>query len=163
MEGGLKKSVEARPAVTPEVASSPEQSREVAPEQQVESSQEERVQDQVVQAAPVAAVPAGPVAPPKDPQLKQIEDVLAEGLSELYQSLPPNVQPTFKAKGEEVARQINAWAREAKLVAKNVLGLIREWLGLAPRLNKHYLEQESKIKTDRIMQLAESGDPDLLV
>lgn len=162
MEGGLKKSVEARPAATPEVASVPEQTREQEGGHESQTAVQEQVQEQVVPQAP-AVVPAAPVAPAKDPQLQQIEDVLSEGLGDLYQSLPPNVQPTFKAKGEEVANQINAWAREAKLVAKNVLSLIREWLGLAPRLNKHYLEQESKIKTDRIMQLAESGDPDLLV
>jgi hypothetical protein len=31
--------------------------------------------------------------------------------------------------------------------------IIRNWLKLIPRVNKYFLEQESKIKTDRIITL----------
>ena len=81
--------------------------------------------------------------------------MLSEDLGELYQQLPPNVKPAFRAKGEEVARTIREWAAEAKLKAGNVLRLIRDWLGMIPNVNKFYLAQESKIKTDQIMSLAQ--------
>lgn len=109
--------------------------------------------------APVALAPVAM----KDPQLQEIESVLSEGLGDLYTSLTPDVQQRFKAKGEEVAQTIQGWVLGAKLVAKQVLRLIREWLAIAPGTSRFYLEQESKIKTDRIMHLAESGDLDSLV
>ena len=40
-------------------------------------------------------------------------------------------------------------------MAHKVLRLIREWLGMIPRVNAHYLEQQSKIKTDQVMRLAQ--------
>jgi hypothetical protein len=35
------------------------------------------------------------------------------------------------------------------------LKLIREWLLIIPGVNKYFLEQEAKIKTDKIQQLYE--------
>jgi hypothetical protein len=40
-----------------------------------------------------------------------------------------------------------------KATARVVLDLIRQWLMLIPRVNRYFLEQESKIKTDRMMTL----------
>ena len=119
-----------------------------------------------------APVPAPSVSLPDTPEpvidaaaehLKRIEDVLAEDLGELYVQLPDELKPSFKAKGEEVARTIQTWMSEAKLVAGKVLDLIRGWLKMAPGLSKLYLEQESKIKTDQIMRMAEEGQEDVLL
>lgn len=154
-----------RPIAAPETVRGPEVGREQVGEQR-EAQESAAPSEQVRQTGPVSIqVPTTPQATvaPKDPQLVQVESVLSEGLEDLYKGLPPNMKPQFKAKGEEVATQINVWMQEAKLAAKKVLHLIREWLGMVPQMNKHYLEQESKIKTDRIMQLAETGETDLLV
>jgi len=42
-----------------------------------------------------------------------------------------------------------------KIKARKVLHLIRDWLKIIPGINKYFLEQEAKIKTDKIIELAE--------
>jgi len=103
----------------------------------------------------VPAVTAS-LAPDIDPELQRIEDALADGLADVYKTLPPSLKPAFKKKGEEVAHIIQLWIHEAKLSAHKVLRLIREWLGMIPRVNPYYLEQQSKIKTDQVIRIAES-------
>lgn len=111
----------------------------------------------------VSPVIAAPVTiAQKDERLLEIESTLAEGLEEVFMNLPPEVKPAFKAKGEEVAQTIKTWMDDAKLVARKVLKLIREWLGMVPNVNKYFLEQESKIKRDHIMELAKRGQDDVL-
>ena len=87
--------------------------------------------------------------------LKEVEDILADDLLDFYAGLPPAVQSRFKAKGEEVASKIQAMIRAAKVAAKDVLDLIISWLKIIPGINKFFLEQEAKIKTDKIIALAE--------
>ena len=57
----------------------------------------------------------------------------------------------LKIEGEKTASQIEALLEKGKDVAKKILHLIRQWLHKIPGVNKFFLEQESKIKTDRIM------------
>ncbi len=107
--------------------------------------------------APIhAPAVTAPAAAAIDPALQRIEDALSDGLADVYKTLPPSIKPAFKKKGEEVARTIQLWIQEAKLSAHKVLRLIREWLGMIPRANPYYLEQQSKIKTDQVMRIAES-------
>ncbi len=128
-----------------------EQAPDVSVEQGVVSEavsqrqQEPPVQAPITESAPVH----------KDPHLKVVERTLAGDLVDVYKALPPDLKPAFKAKGEEVAQTINGWMRETKIAAKQVLKLIKEWLSMIPKVNRHYLEQESKIKTDHIMGLYE--------
>ncbi len=100
-----------------------------------------------------------PVAPPaqrtKDPTLKRVEEILEAGLAETYFSLPPAVRPKFKAKGEEVARAVQTMITSATLQAKKVVRLLVAWLRVIPHVNRFFLEQEAKIKTDRIVEYAE--------
>ncbi|HBU27566.1 TPA: hypothetical protein DEB00_00425 [Candidatus Uhrbacteria bacterium] len=155
MEGDVKKPVERLPVLVQEQFVSPELTTE---RRGVEVTQEvsEKISSQAVQpATPVVIVPVATPAMKKDPQLVEVESILSEGLNEIYGNLPQQVKPAFRAKGEEVAQTILLWKQEAKLVASRVLRLIRDWLRMVPKLNKHYLEQESKIKTDHILALAE--------
>ncbi|NQV11931.1 hypothetical protein HQ524_01065 [Candidatus Uhrbacteria bacterium] len=135
---------------TPETSA--EQPEGFGVEQNETSEQVDEQMSDVAEAAPVQATP--PTAIIKDPQLVKIESILSEDMGELYTGLPPDVKPVFKAKGEEVANKIQVMFASAQVAAKKVLKLIREWLGVAPNINKFYLEQESKIKTDQIMELA---------
>ncbi len=154
---GRPVSQESKPLPQAEVLGSPESQAEQAPDVKVERApQQEKIQEDVPQvvANDSQQSAAAPVA--KDPQLQKIEEMLSEDLGDLYKQLPPDIKPVFKAKGEEVARTISAWIQEAKITARKVLGLIREWLGLIPNVNKYYLEQESKIKTDQVMELSAS-------
>lgn len=91
--------------------------------------------------------------PPKSDALREIESILSEHLREVFLAMPPAEQQVFKRQGEQVAQQIDTWMQQAKLVARKVLKLIRGWLSSIPRVNVYFLEQESKRKTDRIMQL----------
>lgn len=90
----------------------------------------------------------------RDPELVRIESVLSNNIGDLYSALPQDIKPLFKAKGEELAGKIQVMMMDAKMVAGKVLKLIRAWLGMVPNINKLYLEQESKIKTDKIMELS---------
>jgi len=84
---------------------------------------------------------------------KQIEKVLEKDLAEIYLNLSPDKQEEFKVKGEETARQINILLQKTKIKAREVIDLIKRWLSIIPGVNKFFLEQEAKIKTDEIMRI----------
>ncbi len=108
--------------------------------------------------SPVASASL-PIAPAhqltKDPVLKQVEEILEEDLGETYNSLPPELREKFKAQGEVVATSIQRMIGGAKVHAKKVLQLLVAWLRIIPHINRFFLEQEAKIKTDRIIALVE--------
>lgn len=136
-----------------EIAGSKETGAEQAPDVQVAETPSVDVEQDVPQSRSAAQPAPVEVVHHKDPQQIAVEKTLAGDLVDVYKSLPPNLKPAFKAKGEEVAVTITGWMHETKIVAKKVLRLIKEWLSMIPQVNKHYLEQESKIKTDHIMGL----------
>lgn len=90
----------------------------------------------------------------KSQQLQDIEELMTKDLAEVYQRLSPEDQQKFKAKGEEVAQEIDTLMQRAKLTAKRVLHLIRSWLKFLPGINKFFLEQEAKIKAEEIVHYA---------
>jgi hypothetical protein len=114
-------------------------------------------------------IPAGTTAPPSKitlpaarpaPQIvdafqKEVEAVLTENIGDIYKQLPADRKTLFKQKGESVAEQITAMIKGGMLQIKKILKLIREWLLIIPGVNKYFLEQEAKIKTDKIQQLYE--------
>jgi predicted component of type VI protein secretion system len=106
-------------------------------------------------APPPAPVEPTPPAPEVDRLAKQIEEIMAEDMTEVFLKLPPDQQQTFKAKGEETASAIRELVASAKEVAKKVFDLIKKWLQMIPGVNKFYLEQEAKLKTDKILRVAE--------
>lgn len=84
-----------------------------------------------------------------------IERVLEEDLSPIYAKMSPQQQQQFRLKGEEVTRTILKMVyRETKVRVKKIISLIRGWLKLIPGINKYFLEQEAKIKADRIAEIA---------
>jgi len=97
---------------------------------------------------------ARPVAAPglKDPELVKIEKILEEDLEDIFFSMPANRQAAFKKKGEETALKINILMHQAKINIKKIIRLIRDWLKMLPGVNLFFLEQESKIKADKIVQ-----------
>lgn len=104
-----------------------------------------------------AAQPSGqaptPVQEPKSQTLVAIENILSEGLEDIFLELPPEQQALFMKKGEETASKILILLQQVKVQVNRVLWLIREWLKLIPSVNKFFLEQEAKIKTDRLLAL----------
>lgn len=84
---------------------------------------------------------------------KQIDKILAEGLNDVFLTMKPEEQEKFKKEGEKTVKKINELLAHAKVKLNKIINLIRRWLKLIPKVNKHFLEQEAKIKADRIMKL----------
>lgn len=96
---------------------------------------------------PVAAVPK------RDEVTLRVEKILEDGLGDLYASLPDSAKPLFKKKGEEVASEIATMTRTLKVQLSRLIRLIRDWLLTVPKVNRYFLEQEAKIKADKVLEL----------
>lgn len=102
-------------------------------------------------------VPVRPTPPKKttDRLTGEIEEILEEDLKELYMAMPKEKQAEFKIKGEETMSLVNQLVRTAHVNAKKIFQLIRAWLKIIPGVNRFFLEQEAKIKTDKILLVSE--------
>ena len=98
--------------------------------------------------------PAMPL-PAKDAVMVKIEKIMEEGLNDSYQRLSPVAKQEFKLKGEQAASQIRELLKSAHIKVKKILRLILDWLRILPGVNHFFLEQEAKIKTDKIIALKE--------
>jgi len=100
----------------------------------------------------------GTVALPqeKEESLRQIEKILEEDLGEIYFNLPLEKQAEFKRVGEETSRIINELLKKTTLKIKEIIKLIISWLKIIPGVNIFFLEQEAKIKADKIFKLKTS-------
>jgi hypothetical protein len=87
----------------------------------------------------------------KDEQTKKIETILEEDLTDLFLKMTPEEQILFKETGEQTASKIRILLSSTKINVRKILSLIRNWLSFIPGVNYFFLEQETKIKTDRIM------------
>ena len=107
--------------------------------------------------APVAPRPVTPVALSYQAQRAQaIDNILAEGLNEVFMKMNPAQQQEFKKHGEETVRKINALLDKTKVKASKIIDLIRSWLKLIPGVNRFFLEQEAKIKADKIIRIKDT-------
>lgn len=97
-----------------------------------------------------------PISSVSDWQKKQseaIDNILADGLDELFLKMKPEEQKAFKKKGEETVKKISLLLNQAKIKMDKLVSLIRHWLLMIKGINKFFLEQEVKIKTDKILRL----------
>lgn len=94
------------------------------------------------------------VLPTKSKTLSDIEYMLSEDLDLFYNSLDENRKKQFRDVGEQIAIEIDNMVKGFKTAAKRIVMLIRKWLMLVPGMNKFFLEQEAKIKTQKIMEYA---------
>lgn len=99
--------------------------------------------------------PPPPPTPRKDPLTNEIEKILSDDLQGVYTELTPEQKVVFRREGEHAALTIRHLLEQMKLKAKSILDIIRRWLKLIPGINRFFLEQEAKIKTDRVMALHE--------
>ena len=152
-EGTLRSETEksAEERVSPEVIRTPEQFAEGAKETPSET-RDKQISEQVLRPIPVS-LPVTQVVT-KDTLTQEIEDILAEDLTDLYLKMTPSQQELFREKGEETAGKIRELLIVAKVNARKVLDLIRSWLKMIPGVNRFFLEQEAKIKTDKILDAA---------
>lgn len=89
----------------------------------------------------------------KDEMTLKIEKLMEDGLEDAYKELTPIQQQEFKIKGEETAWKISHILKRTKVKIKEIFKLLLEWLKLLPGVNKFFLEQEAKIKADKIISL----------
>lgn len=109
--------------------------------------------------APTQA-PATPLATvPKDELLEDIEDILQDDLSDIFETLPPTDQAEFKKEGEETAIEIHDDIAARHFTARQTFKRIKRWLQSIPGINRFFLDQEAKIKTDDIVDLTERTTP----
>lgn len=92
------------------------------------------------------------------PQLRdevtvRIEKILEDGVGDAFSRLSPVAKQEFKLKGEETSRKIRELLKSSHIKVKKIFRLILEWLKMLPGINRFFLEQEAKIKTDRIISL----------
>lgn len=90
---------------------------------------------------------------PKDEVVVELEKILEDGLGDYVAAMPEEARTRFLYKGQETATAISLMVRALKVHAKKVVELIRNWLLTIPGVNKFFLEQEAKIKTDRVLEL----------
>ncbi|PIZ94851.1 MAG: hypothetical protein COX81_02340 [Candidatus Magasanikbacteria bacterium CG_4_10_14_0_2_um_filter_37_12] len=90
----------------------------------------------------------------------KLEHIMEDGLADAYKELTPIQKQEFKMKGEETALKIRTLLSSARIKIKSIFQLILEWLKFLPGINRHFLEQEAKIKTDKIIALKEQMKKD---
>lgn len=127
---------------------------EISPE--IEPKTVEPAEEEKTALAPPFPPPSLNVPRPvkKDPHLIEVEKILEADLADTFLILPPETQQKFKAEGERVAGIIWQMLETAKVQIKRIAGLIRDWLKIIPGINRFFLEQETKIKTDQFIALA---------
>lgn len=86
-------------------------------------------------------------------KLQAIEDIMSSGLDKAFLAMKPNEQKRFKDEGEKTAKKISTLLGRARVSADKIVNLIRRWLSLIPRINRFFLEQEVKIKADKILNI----------
>jgi hypothetical protein len=147
--------VEAAPTETSVEAD--ERAYEQSPESK-EHFLEEAVETAPTSAVPVPAQTTRPAAPQDkgarivDDVTLHVEKILEKDLGPLYATLPESAKPLFKKKGEEASDQIAGMLRSFRVEASRVIRLIRDWLLTIPNVNKFFLEQEAKLKTDGVLE-----------
>lgn len=129
------------------------------PEMKPETSHEEQSAPLVEETPAAPPIPASSHAPTghgavsHDKLLTGIERILEENLEGAYQNLPPDVARAFKEKGEETAVTIRDLVSRAKIKVRAIVKLIGGWLKMLPGVNRFFLVQEIKLKTDKILEL----------
>jgi len=140
-----------QPTITqPEAEISPEQSAEQKIERVVPKMETIKPTE-----TPVAPVARKAVVTKTAQQLRdeQIDAILSDGLTDIYLSLSPKKQAEFRAGGEETVKKISGLLSQTKIKIKQIVDVIKRWLSIIPGINKFFLEQDAKIKAEKIIKL----------
>jgi len=136
-------------------ANAPEQfERRVEQKFEQSSASRKEIPDSAPVATPAAPIEdsVGTTVASRDPEIKAIENILAEGLEGFFMALKPAQQYEFKRLGETAAIKIKATLHKGGYKIKDIVRLIADWLKTLPGMNKFFLEQEAKIKADKIVR-----------
>ncbi len=89
-------------------------------------------------------------------KIKAIENIMSSGLDKIFLEMSPRERKRFKDEGEKTALKISELLSKVRLSADKIVKLIKDWLKLIPGVNRFFLEQEAKIKTDKIINIKKS-------
>jgi len=99
---------------------------------------------------------------PISKRLKEaIDDILEENLEDIYLNMSPTEQKVFKEKGEETTNKIVSLLNQAKVKVKKIVKTIIGWLKMISGVNKFFIQQTAKIKTDKILEAKEKIDKEV--
>lgn len=122
--------------------------------EQIKPSSESITSPQDQTASPV--IPIENSSPREFHQIQKVADIehiLEEDLQEIYTKLSPTDKEQFRLAGEKAARDINTLLETATATLKKIVDIITNWLKIIPGVSKYFLEQEAKIKADRLYKL----------
>jgi len=122
-----------------------------------ENRQEEKITEGRLPAQVSVSPQQAVESPDRDEELLMIENILSENIAALYRQLSAEKQQAFRKRGEEVALKIKGTLRQTRVRAHELLQLIKEWLKMLPGISYYFLEQEAKIKTDKVLQMKREG------
>ena len=144
-------------AETPKDPGTLKETQETTPQTESPKDASELKSQPSVQPQTPAAPPI--IAAPKSPLRKDIEQTLSQNMNTFYTNMDLATKTAFKAKALETAGKIEIMVQSGKLNVKKIISWIREWLQMIPGVNKLFLEQESKIKADKIVHLEKHDEP----
>jgi len=148
--------------IKPEQVEALEVSEEIGEVGEKQESQNEQSKNAIADQQAVLKAAIGNVQavslPVKDELAEKIEDVLEEDMTDMFLAMSPDVQVKFKQKGEETVSKIRLLMTKTKLQTKKIFDLVRSWMSMIPGVNRFFLEQEAKIKTDKIKHLNDQAD-----
>lgn len=148
----ISQKIEQAPVAEPisvETPSSVEQ-----PTQKVDFLAAEKISEQVVPITPTSSLPPVGTPVPKEVERQaEIERILEDDLGTVYFNLPDDKKEMFRIKGEQTAYEINGLLSATKIKVQKIIKLIKNWLLIIPGVNRFFLEQEAKLKTDEIIKL----------
>lgn len=87
----------------------------------------------------------------------EIDKILSEGMHETFLALSPKKQQEFKLEGEKTVEKINKLLDKTKIKVDKIIDLIKRWLKVIPGINQYFLEQEAKIKADKIINIKDKA------
>lgn len=147
--------------LTPETSKAPETTQEkMALTEKIPTKKEEGFLDETIESLKTKLRKPGKNKPTKIPQVRdqltvEVEHIMEEGLKEAFDEMTMVQKQEFKIKGEETALQIRQLLKSAHVKVKKIFKLLFEWLKMLPGVNKFFLQQEAKIKADKIVSLHE--------
>lgn len=138
----------------PEMPKMPERAGEM-PERRMEKPQPKAKEMPVMPSMQPASDVKTSMSSAKTESRQRIEKVMEDGLAEVYKTMPAETKKQFREEGEKTAAEIETLLYKVKVQSKKIFQLIFAWLRIIPGVNKYFLEQEAKLKTDELIRLKE--------
>lgn len=147
---------ETGPETGPVVEIAREVEREAEGAEAGEGAKEPKPAEPALQVAVAQDVPVKEIS--RDPLLIEVEGKLADGLWDAYKSMSPGVRAKFKAEGERIAHVAREGVASGKIAAESLLTMIIDWLKMIPHVDRWFLMQDAKLKTDALIRMSKEQD-----